>query len=185
MGYALAEEGARRGHEVILVSGPVNLATPPGVQRVEVLSAQEMYEAVVANLENVDLAIHSAAVADYRPKESHAQKVKKQAEEWSLTLERTTDILGSMREPLGFDKTLIGFAAETENLLANARVKLSKKGCDLVVANDVSRRDIGFDRPDNEVTLLFKDGREEAVPKQSKASLAALILDRVPSIHPS
>lgn len=185
MGYALAEEGARRGHEVILISGPVNLATPPNVKRVDVLSAQEMYDKVVEHLVKVDLAIHSAAVADYRPKEAHAQKVKKHAEEWSLTLERTTDILGSMRHPLGFDQKLVGFAAETEDLVANARVKLAKKGCDLVVANDVSRHDIGFDRPDNEVTLLFKDGREEAVPKQSKASLAALILDRVQSIQPS
>jgi phosphopantothenoylcysteine decarboxylase/phosphopantothenate--cysteine ligase len=182
MGFAIAGEAARRGHEVTLVTGPVSLPTPEQVKRIDVVSAEDMYRAVIDQLEGVDIAIHSAAVADYRPKNVHGEKVKKGADEWAITLERTTDILGSMREPLKYDKILVGFAAETENLLPNARTKLAKKGCDLVVANDVSRRDIGFDQPDNEVTFLFKDGREEAVSKQTKEALAAILCDRIESI---
>ncbi|MDB4491764.1 phosphopantothenoylcysteine decarboxylase [bacterium] len=182
MGFALAGEAASRDHKVILITGPVSLPTPENVKRIDVVSAEDMYRAVIDQLEDVDIAIHSAAVADYRPKDVHEEKAKKAAEEWTITLERTTDILGSMRDPLSYDKILVGFAAETENLLPNARLKLTKKGCDLVIANDVSRRDIGFDQPYNEVTLLFKDGREEAVPKQTKEALAALLCDRIESI---
>ena len=182
MGFAIASEAARRGHEVTLVTGPVSLPTPEKVKLIDVLSAEDMYRAVVDQLGDIDIAIHSAAVADYRPKRVHDEKVKKAAEEWEITLERTTDILGSMREPLNYDGILVGFAAETEHLLPNARKKLASKGCDLVVANDVSRRDIGFDQRDNEVTLLFKDGREEAVPKQSKEALATLLCDRIESL---
>ena len=152
------------------------------MKRIDVVSAEDMYRAVIDQLEGVDIAIHSAAVADYRPKDVHDEKVKKAAEEWTVALERTTDILGSMRDPLNYDRILVGFAAETENLLPNARMKLAKKGCDLVIANDVSGLDIGFDQPDNEVTLLFKDGREEAVPKQTKEALATLLCDRIESI---
>ncbi len=182
MGFALAGEAASRGHEVTLITGPVSLPTPANVKRIDVVSAEDMYRAVIDQLEGVDIAIHSAAVADYRPKDVHDEKVKKAAEEWTVALERTTDILGSMRDPLNYDRILVGFAAETENLLPNARMKLAKKGCDLVIANDVSGLDIGFDQPDNEVTLLFKDGREEAVPKQTKEALATLLCDRIESI---
>ena len=180
MGFALAAAAAERyGDDVCLVSGPVSLATPPGVRRVDVTSAQEMYEAVVANLDGVVLAIHSAAVADYRPKVVHSQKYKKGADEWEIVLERTQDILGSMRDPLGFQGCLVGFAAETENLVANAQKKLEKKGCDLVIANDVSRADIGFDRRENEVTLLYRERPTEGLPKTSKEALAKLLLDRI------
>ncbi len=176
MGYALARAAAVHGHEVILVSGPVSLEVPKGVERKAVVSAKEMYEAVEAHVDGLEMAIHSAAVADYRPKEVHAQKFKKSASEWTLTLERTADILGSMREPFGFRGYLVGFAAETENLLENARGKLERKGCDLVIANDVSRADIGFDQRENEVSLLFKDGRQQSLPKAGKQDLADELL---------
>jgi phosphopantothenoylcysteine decarboxylase/phosphopantothenate--cysteine ligase len=179
MGYALAQEAAKRGHEVVLVSGPVHLSTPEGVTRVDVTTAEEMYQAVEANLEGVDVAIYSAAVADYRPAEVHAHKLKKGAAEWTLKLEKTRDILSSMRRPLGYEGCLVGFAAETENLIKSAHAKLESKGCDLVVANDVSRSDIGFDQKDNEVVLLYRDGREESLAKASKDALAAMILDRI------
>jgi phosphopantothenoylcysteine decarboxylase/phosphopantothenate--cysteine ligase len=179
MGYALAQEAAKRGHEVVLVSGPVHLSTPEGVTRVDVTTAEEMYQAVEANLEGVDVAIYSAAVADYRPAEVHAQKLKKGTAEWTLKLEKTRDILSSMRRPLGYEGCLVGFAAETENLIKSAHAKLESKGCDLVVANDVSRSDIGFDQKDNEVVLLYRDGREESLAKASKDALAAMILDRI------
>ena len=179
MGFALAAESARRGHDTILIAGPVSLATPAGVLRMDVVSAEDMYAAVERHLDGVDIAIHSAAVADYRPRVVQTQKVKKEARAWTLSLERTRDILGSMREPLGYTKFLVGFAAETENLLVNARGKLARKGCDLVIANDVSRTDIGFDQKDNEVTLLFRDGTEESVSKMSKDMLSSLIFDRI------
>ena len=179
MGFALAAESARRGHDTILIAGPVSLATPAGVLRMDVVSAEDMYAAVERHLDGVDIAIHSAAVADYRPQVVQTQKVKKEARAWTLSLERTRDILGSMREPLGYTKFLVGFAAETENLLVNARGKLARKGCDLVIANDVSRTDIGFDQKDNEVTLLFRDGTEESVSKMSKDMLSSLIFDRI------
>lgn len=179
MGYAIAEEAAQRGHKVCLVSGPVPLATPDGVQRIDVTSAEEMFQAVRSQLDGTSLAIHSAAVADYRPAQVHAQKFKKSESTWTLTLERTRDILGSMRHPLGYEGCLVGFAAETENLLANAQEKLQRKGCDLVVANDVSRQDIGFDSTDNEVTLVYETRDPEPLPKMSKRKVAALILDRI------
>ena len=160
---------------------PVSLPTPDAVQRVDVASAEDMYQAVTAQLEGVQVALHSAAVADYRPVDVRNQKVKKTEEEWALTLERTRDILGSMRQPLGYDGYLVGFAAETENLLENARGKLARKGCDLVVANDVSRSDIGFDSSENEVTLLFRDGVTQAVSKMSKDALSGIIIDHIES----
>ena len=179
MGFALAREAVRRGHEVVLVSGPAHLATPDGVARMDVVTAEEMYRAVAANLEGVEVAIHCAAVSDYRPKEVMRQKLKKSAAERSLALELTRDILGSMREPLGYRGCLVGFAAETEDLLTHARAKLESKDCDMMVANDVSRGDIGFDQQENEVILLFRDGRRECLAKASKKILAGVILDRI------
>ncbi len=179
MGFALARQAAIRGHEVVLIAGPVHLSTPEGVRRVDVTSAEDMYEAVVSHLQGTSLAIHSAAVADYRPVTVHSQKFKKSDETWTLTLDRTRDVLGSMRQPLGYTACLVGFAAETENLLANAHDKLRRKGCDLVVANDVSRDDIGFDGAENEVTLIFRDGEPESIAKMDKESLASLILERI------
>ncbi len=184
MGFALAEAAAQRHDEVLLVTGPVHLPTPAGVNRIDVTTAEDMYHAVAANLQGVGLAIHSAAVADYRAKQVQTQKFKKKEEEWHLALERTRDILGSMRRPLGFEGCLVGFAAETENILANAQKKLHGKDCDLIVANDVSRPDIGFDQRDNEIILLFRDRDPETLPKASKESLAHQILDRLTPLLP-
>ena len=183
MGFALAEAFAKAGNSVTLVSGPVQLATPDGVERIDVETAAEMYDAVAAHLSAVDIAIFAAAVADFRPRKVAEQKIKKGGgagggpDSLTLDLERTADILGSARDLLEFKGTLVGFAAETENIEANACTKLESKGCDLVIANDVSRRDIGFDSTDNEVLLVFRDGRAEARPMQSKQELAASLVE--------
>jgi len=181
MGFALAAAAVEAGHEVTLISGPVSLGTPAGVERVDVVSAQEMYEAVRRHLPRTEAAIFSAAVADYRPVRVEARKIKKSSESLTLTLERTPDILGSVRGVLGWRGVLTGFAAETENLVANARAKLERKGCDLIVANDVSRPGIGFDAAENEVTLLWRGG-EETLPRMSKEALARVIVNRAAGI---
>ena len=182
MGFALASAAVAAGHEVTLVAGPVALATPPGVERVDVVSAQEMYAAVERHLLRAETAIFAAAVADYRPVQVAEQKIKKSADTLTLTLERTTDILGSVRSVWGWRGVLVGFAAETENVLANARAKLERKGCDLMVANDVSQPGIGFDAPENEVTLLTAGG-EETLPRMSKEALARVIIARTTTLH--
>lgn len=192
MGFALAEAFAAAGKKVTLISGPVQLKTPHGVERIDVETAAQMYDAVAAALADVDVAIFAAAVADFRPKKVAGQKIKKAgtdrdgdpvgADPLTLELERTVDILGSIRQPLGFSGTLVGFAAETENLEANARLKLERKACDLVVANDVSRTDIGFDSADNEVLLVFREGRVQALPMQSKRELAEKLVEIIVSL---
>ncbi|HEX2749753.1 MAG TPA: phosphopantothenoylcysteine decarboxylase [Verrucomicrobiales bacterium] len=179
MGFALAGAAAAAGHAVTLIAGPVHLDTPAGVSRVDVTSAQEMYEAVRDHLPAAQTAIFSAAVADYRPAHPETQKIKKSSESMTLTLERTPDILGSVRSVFGWRGFLIGFAAETENLLHHARGKLERKGCDLLVANDVSRPGSGFDSTENEVTLLFRDGTVRELPRMSKEALASLIVAEV------
>jgi phosphopantothenoylcysteine decarboxylase/phosphopantothenate--cysteine ligase len=179
MGFALAAAAAAAGHSVALITGPVSLETPQGVVRVDVTSAQEMYEAVKGGLPAADAAIFSAAVADYRPAHPAEQKIKKSEATLTLTLERTPDILGSVRAVFGWEGFLVGFAAETEDLLGHAREKLVRKGCDLLVANDVSRPGIGFDALENEVTLLFRDGTERGLPRMSKEEMAAVIIGEV------
>jgi phosphopantothenoylcysteine synthetase/decarboxylase len=172
MGYALAEAACEVGHDVVLVSGPVTLPAPGGVILIKVETAQEMFDAVQTHLSSCDAAIFSAAVADYRPVNVVAQKLKKTADKLTLELERTEDILGSARSKLGFQGFLVGFAAETENLIVHAREKLERKGCDMIVANDVSQAGIGFDSAENEVTLCLPGGRTIHLPRQSKAALA-------------
>jgi phosphopantothenoylcysteine decarboxylase/phosphopantothenate--cysteine ligase len=178
MGFALAAAAVRAGHRVTLISGPVALATPDGAERINIISAQEMFEAVRENLPSAEVAIFSAAVADYRPVNAAVQKIKKSADTLTLTLERTPDILGSVRSVFGWRGLLIGFAAETENLLANAREKLERKGCDLVVANDVSQTGIGFDAEDNEAMLIWRGDRKEALLRMSKDRMAEEIIQR-------
>ena len=164
MGYAIAAAAAQLGHKVLLVSGPTSLDVPENVDFLPVESAAEMSDAVRRQITTSDIAIFSAAVADYRPAEFAAAKIKKSADTLTLDLVRNPDILGSARSEFGFTGTLVGFAAETENLETNARDKLTRKGCDLVVANDVSRPDIGFDSTENEVLLVFPD-RTKQLPK--------------------
>ena len=145
----------------------------------DVVSAQEMYEAVERALPSAGAAILSAAVADYRPAQPSAQKIKKSAPTLTLTLERTSDILGSVRTKFGWRGFLTGFAAETEDVLRNAREKLTRKGCDLMIANDVSQPGIGFDAEENEVTLLYADGNVRTLPRMAKTELASLIIREV------
>lgn len=181
MGYALAEAAAAEGHEVILISGAVSLKAPTGIMLRRAESAQDMAACVrdATQTHVPDIAIHAAAVADYRPRSTQPQKIKKHSETLTLELERTPDVLGSMRTDFGFTGFLVGFAAETENLVPNAMDKLRRKGCDLVIANDVSRRDTGFDSEENEVILCFPSGTTESLPKQSKRELAREIIRRV------
>lgn len=179
MGYALAEAACEAGHEVVLISGPVTIPAPEGVQLVHVETAREMFDAVQIYLSGCDAAIFSAAVADYRPVHFAAQKMKKSADKLTLELERTEDILGSARSTLGFRGFLVGFAGETENLIAHAMEKLERKGCDMIVANDVSQAGIGFDSAENEVTLCLPGGRTIALPRQSKTALARVLIAHI------
>jgi phosphopantothenoylcysteine decarboxylase/phosphopantothenate--cysteine ligase len=180
MGFAIAAEAARRGAAVTLVSGPTALTPPAVAELVRVRSAQEMHDAVLAHAD-ADAVVMAAAVADYMPEAAAPQKVAKTDEAVSLVLKRTPDILsalGTRRAMDGRPAVLVGFAAETQDLVARAADKLRRKQADLIVANDVSRRDAGFDVDTNEVTLVTADGAEH-VPLQSKAGVAAVILDRI------
>lgn len=179
MGYALAEAALAEGHTVTLVSGPVALGPPEGVCLVEVETAREMYDAVAAHLPQAEGAIFCAAVADYRVASVAGEKIKKSADELNLRLVKNPDILGSARTVFGFGGLLVGFAAETNDLAHHALDKLRRKRCDLIVANDVSRREIGFDRDTNEVTLFFPDGTREDLPRASKRALADLLIARI------
>ena len=180
MGFAIADVAARRGAEVVLVAGPVGLATPQGVQRIDVETALEMRDAVLAALPRATIAILAAAVADYAPARVEALKIKREKQDsLTLALVKNPDILAEVVKARG-TRTVVGFAAETNDLLENARGKLARKGCDLIVANDVSRKDIGFDADRNEVLIVGprpEDVRELAFAE--KAEIAARILDRV------
>lgn len=175
MGYALAEAAAKLGAETILVSGPVSLEKPRGVTVIEVESAEQMLEAVLSHFEDADIVIKTAAVADYRPKVLHKQKMKKQAGDASLELERTTDILWT----LGQHKTrqlLIGFAAETNDLEVYAKDKLSRKNADYIVANDVTQSDSGFGTDTNTILLIGKNEFQKPFANMSKKELATKLL---------
>ena len=172
MGYALAEAAQKRGHSVLLISGPTSIDIPEGVDFIPIESAEDLYQAVESQVGRMDIAIFAAAVADYTPLSVADQKIKKSGDELTLALKKTKDVLGSTRGAMGFKGTLVGFAAETENVEENAREKCIRKGCDLIIANDVSQKDIGFDSSENEVTLVYKD-RSEALPQNSKEHLAS------------
>jgi phosphopantothenoylcysteine decarboxylase / phosphopantothenate---cysteine ligase len=181
MGYAIAAEAARRGAEVTLVTGPSSLDTPSVREVVRVRSAAEMHHAVMTRAGEMQVAVMAAAVADYAPADRAAQKVPKDGETVTLVLKRTPDILGDLgqrRLASGAGPVLVGFAAETEDVVARAAAKRERKHADLIVANDVSRTDAGFDVDANEVTIVGAAGAE-ALPLQSKARVAAQILDRV------
>ncbi|HKW32761.1 MAG TPA: bifunctional phosphopantothenoylcysteine decarboxylase/phosphopantothenate--cysteine ligase CoaBC [Candidatus Acidoferrum sp.] len=178
MGYAVAEAAAKRGAKVILVSGPVNLQTPVGVERIEVRTAEEMRRAVVERFGSASIAILAAAVADYRPAQSRAEKIKKGGAPLAISLEPTTDILAEVATNKG-NKIVVGFAAETDHVAENARKKLASKNADLIVANDVTAEGAGFDRDTNVVTLFSRDGRDLALPKMPKGEVAQRILDEV------
>lgn len=181
MGYAIAREAIRYGAHVILVSGPVSIVPPEGAEVVDVVSAAQMYDAAVGAFGRADVAICAAAVADYTPANPADHKLKKDGESLdSIALVKTKDILAKLSscKDEGRRRVVVGFAAETNDLVRNAQAKLRKKGCDLVVANDVSRTDSGFGSDTNHVTLVLQDGTEE-LPTLSKQEVAARILDTV------
>jgi phosphopantothenoylcysteine decarboxylase / phosphopantothenate---cysteine ligase len=178
MGYAVAEAAARRGAKVILVSGPTNLEAPAGVERIDVRSAKEMHRAVMERIAGASIAILAAAVADYRPIDQHAEKIKKANAPLTISLEPTTDILADVAKNKG-QKIVVGFAAETDHVAENARKKLLAKNADLIVANDVAAEGAGFDHDTNIVTLFSRDGRDLALPKMSKSEVAQRILEEV------
>lgn len=179
MGYALAEVAAARGARVILISGPVSLPGPGSVERTMIRTAQEMREAVFANLEPATIVIKCAAVADFRVADISKQKIKKTAARVSLELDPTPDILAELGRKKG-DRMLIGFAAETENLKQEAKRKLEAKNCDMVVANLVgAAADTGFESDSNEVLLALRSGETIEIPRASKREVAQKILDQI------
>ncbi|HEY1483599.1 MAG TPA: bifunctional phosphopantothenoylcysteine decarboxylase/phosphopantothenate--cysteine ligase CoaBC [Candidatus Acidoferrum sp.] len=176
MGYAVAEAVARRGGKVILISGPTLLEAPQGVERLDVRSTREMLDAVVRNFAQASIGIFAAAVADFRPAERSASKIKRGKESVALRLEPNPDILATVARDKG-ERLVVGFAAETENVADNARKKLTQKNADLIVANDVTAEGAGFDYDTNIVTLFSRDGRDLALPRMSKVEVADKILD--------
>ena len=178
MGYAIAEAASRRGAEVALVSGPTALATPAGVRRVDVESAQEMHDAMLSAFPGADVAICSAAVADYTPAQPADHKLKKSREHLdAIELTETADILADLCACKG-ERVVVGFAAETDDLLAHAQEKLERKGADLIVANDVSRPESTFGADTNRVALVSSRGVEQ-LETMPLADVANAILDRV------
>jgi phosphopantothenoylcysteine decarboxylase/phosphopantothenate--cysteine ligase len=178
MGYALAEEAKKQGAHVILVSGPVQLPKPSGIDVVSVESAEDMYQAVLNVFDEADIVIKTAAVADYRPRVSYDHKVKKQTGNVMIELERTKDILLE----LGKRKTkqiLVGFAAETNNLAEYAQAKLKKKNADMIVANNVKAEGAGFGTDTNIVTLFKRDGTVSELPIMSKTAVAQKIIEEI------
>jgi len=186
MGFAIAEEAARRGAEVVLVAGPTHLEAPPDVRRIDVTSALEMRDAVLAELPRATIVIKAAAVADFRPASAPSQKIKKEdlPAHGGLTLElvRNPDILAEICRDKG-DRIVVGFAAESRDLVAAARRKLARKGCDLIVANDISREASGFDVDQNAVVFVWPGGEIEELPPLSKADVAAQLIDRVEKLR--
>jgi phosphopantothenoylcysteine decarboxylase/phosphopantothenate--cysteine ligase len=182
MGYATAEEAVARGARVILVSGPVSLAEPANMEVIHVQTAAQMFDAVMQHLDESTIIIKTAAVADYHRADAPQHKVKKTAARMSIELDPTVDILAELGRKKG-DRLLIGFAAETENLIAEARRKLESKNCDMVVANLVSQSGIGFDSDENEVVLVTRTSDPIAVRRAPKKEIAARILDQTMSLR--
>jgi phosphopantothenoylcysteine decarboxylase/phosphopantothenate--cysteine ligase len=178
MGFALAAAAWRRGAEVNLIAGPCALPTPHGVQRRDVVTAEEMRQAVSAAFEPATIVLMAAAVADYRPARIAKEKLKKGSGPMVLELERTADILAELVPRKG-SRIVVGFAAETEQVVANAERKLAEKNIDLIVANDVAGTDTGFAVDTNAVTIIDRTGHRETVPLMSKDAVADRILDRV------
>ena len=179
MGFAIAAAAARRGARVTLVSGPVSLETPPGVQRVNVVSAQEMYSAVMSVFQDADVIFAAAAVADYRPADLSSSKLKKSDADQSLLLTRTPDILAMMGRGKRAGQIVIGFAAETDDLEANAVKKLQTKQANLIVANDVSRENAGFDHDTNIVSIFAAGEPRLDLPLLPKTEVAERLLSIV------
>ncbi len=181
MGYALAEAAKKEGARVILISGPVHLSPPPGVDLIKIESAEDMYHAVMENYKDADIIIKTAAVADYTPKVSFEHKMKKQPGEKVIELERTKDILFELGIKKG-SQILIGFAAETENVEEYAIKKLKTKNADMIVANNVKSEGAGFGMDTNIVTLFKRDGSKIDLPLMSKLDVAHKIIEEIAAL---
>ena len=180
MGFALAEAARDRGARVLLVTGPVHLPDPPGVQVERVETAAQMLEAVLRYAPQADVIIKAAAVADFRPAHPAEHKIKKGAAAPVVELVPTTDILKELGRRKAPGQVLVGFAAETQDLLENARRKIREKNLDLIVLNDVTQPGAGFEVDTNVVTLVYPDGRRQSLPPMSKRQVADAILDALP-----
>jgi phosphopantothenoylcysteine decarboxylase/phosphopantothenate--cysteine ligase len=171
MGYAIAQAALDAGHEVILISGPVCLRPPHGARLIEVTTSDEMFDAVHHHLDGIDIVVMSAAVADFKPANYIAKKIKKCHGLETIPLTPTRDILSSLAQTRK-KITIVGFAAETDSLRENALKKLREKKCDLIIGNDVSRMDTGLESDDNELTLFYKCGNVCSLPREKKTLLA-------------
>jgi len=178
MGFAVARAAEYRGAKVTLITGPTNLLDPNNVAVIRVNTAKEMALAVIDNFENYDIIIKTAAVSDYRPKDYAEQKLKKDNDELVLSLERTQDILKEISR-IKKEQVLVGFAAETEHLERHAEQKMAEKKLDIIVGNIVGHSDSGFGADTNTVTLFYKGGTKENLPKMPKDDVANLLLDRI------
>ena len=179
MGYAIAEAAARRGAKVTLITGPVNLAAPSGVETVPILSTQQLYDEMLARCGQADVIIQAAAPADFTPVQAAEQKIKKQAgQPLMLTLRETPDVAKAVGERKKEGQILVGFAAETQRMLENAEKKLQSKRLDLIVANDVTAPGAGFDTDTNIVTFITRAG-QEGLPLMSKRQVADELLNRI------
>ncbi len=178
MGYAIAKAALLRGAEVTLISGPVNLTPPAEAEVINITSAKEMFDAVMENAENADIIIKAAAVADYRPEKTAENKIKKGGD-LNIPLSQNPDILKSLGEKFGGEKTLIGFCMETENLMENASKKLKSKNLDFIVANSLNEEGAGFKGDTNIVTIIDKSGNKTDIPLSQKEDIANKILDRI------
>lgn len=188
MGFALAEAARKRGGEVTVVAGITTVAPPPGVKIVQALSAEDMAQAVARESANASVFIGAAAIADYRPAERAPQKIKKSQDSLTLTLtlERTPDVLANVAAARANGLLVVGFAAETENVLDNARAKLRGKKLDAIVANDVTRDDSGFDSPTNAITILTANNNDPIeLPLLTKTEAANRILDVIVGLRSS
>ena len=179
MGFALAEAALKRGAEVTVVRGITTVAPPSGVRVIKALSAEEMAQAVAKETANASVFIGAAAIADYRPAQRAVEKIKKSEDTLTLTLERTPDVLSQVAAARANGMLVIGFAAETENVLDNAIDKLNRKNLDAIVANDVSRADSGFDTTTNAITIITKNSEPVALPVMSKLEAANRVLDAI------
>lgn len=170
MGYAIAEAALEAGHEVILISGPTALVAPENSRVIKITTADELYESVHRETAHCDALVMCAAVSDYKPSETFARKMPKQREEFSLCLTPTRDILASL--PRERPYLVIGFAAETHDLEANAQKKLRAKNCDAIVANDVSANDVGMESDENAVEIFFENGDRKKISRAKKLFIA-------------
>lgn len=178
MGYAIAEEARDRGAEVILVSGPTNLNPPKNVRIINIKTNEEMKNEIFNNFDWADIVIKSAAVADYKPKEYSKEKIKKGESDLNLCLTKDSDILKSLGE-MKTHQVLVGFAAESNNVLENANKKLKNKNLDFIVANDITSSDTGFGTDDNKVVIISKDNEMLELEKMSKKEVASNIFDMI------